>query len=103
MPLDLRDIERALESKLGFRREEGAKHKLFSLYIQGKLVAETKTSRGSGYKTLGEYLVGEMAKQLFVPHQFFVEMVRCTRTRADFLRFLSKRGRIPREKLNEES
>ncbi|MDP2937348.1 MAG: hypothetical protein Q8O86_12755, partial [Dehalococcoidia bacterium] len=78
MPLDRRDIKRALENKLGFERTEGAKHRLFSLYIGGKLMLETRTTRGTGHRVIDDPLVTQMAKQVLVPYKFFIELVRCT-------------------------
>ncbi len=102
MPLELREIEKALENKLGFDSTEGAKHRLFSLYIGGKLVAETKTSRGSGYKTISDHLVAQMARQVLVPNSFFVGLVRCAKTKADYLQLLAKRRLAPLDELPEK-
>lgn len=92
MQLDRRDIERALESKLKFKRLAGD-HRIFVLDEGGKLL-KTKTSHGTGHKAIGDLLISQMAKQLFVPRQFFIEMVRCTKTRMDYLRLLASRGII---------
>ncbi|MDO8692347.1 MAG: hypothetical protein Q7R39_20435 [Dehalococcoidia bacterium] len=94
MPLDRRDIEGALENKLGFHGTEGD-HRRFSLYVGGRLVAETMTSHGTGHKTIGDNLVAKMARQLLVPRMLFVELVRCTKTRMDYLQVLASRGIIP--------
>lgn len=102
MPLDRRDIERALENKLGFERTEGAKHRLFSLYVGGRLMVETRTSRGTGHRVIDDPLVTQMAKQVLVAHKFFVDLVRCTKSRSDYLQFLAKRGMIPPKATRED-
>ncbi len=63
MPLERSDVEAALEQK-GFLRAKGD-HRFFTYYtIAGaKTSVWTKTSHGTKYKTLGDNLVGEMAKQ----------------------------------------
>lgn len=90
MQLERRDIERALESKPSFQRLEGD-HRIFVLQVAGKLL-KTKTSHGSGHKAIGDLLLSQMAKQLFVPRQFFVELVKCTKSKADYLQFLAAHG-----------
>lgn len=99
MPLERQDVERALESKLGFQRLH-RDHRVFVLEIIGK-VLKTKTSHGTQHKTIADPLLAQMARQIFVPPKFFVELVRCTKTRADYLSFLATRGMIPPEAMSE--
>lgn len=74
------DIVRALLQK-GFREDDRKKHhRYFRLFVQGKRTAIfTKVSHGSGrkYKTLGQNLVTEMAKQLRITRPQLMDFVEC--------------------------
>lgn len=100
MPLDRRDVEQALETKLQFRCGQGD-HREFTLHIAGKMVTKTKTSRGTKHKTIGDELLGQMARQLFVPRKFFEDLVKCLKTKTDYLRSLADRGIVPADAITE--
>jgi predicted RNA binding protein YcfA (HicA-like mRNA interferase family) len=94
MPLDKRDVETALLKK-GFVREEGD-HSFFRYWtISGnKTSIYTKTSHGSGYKTLGDNLVSKMAKQCDLENNQFKQLVACPLTRSELEKILVNKGRI---------
>ena len=64
MPSLARDeIEKSLTKK-GFREDPGGDHRFFRLVVDEKYTGiYTKTSRGSGYKTLSSDLVTKMGQQ----------------------------------------
>ncbi len=84
MFLKKRDVERALTQKLGCEVDErGRKHKFFLFSLDGQIVARTHTSHG-GDEDLGENLLKAMGEQLRVTKRFFIEMVNCTKSRAEY-------------------
>jgi hypothetical protein len=94
MPLDRRDIEAALGKK-GFRASDGD-HRYFAYHTEDgqKTSVWTKTSHGSGHKTLSDKLVGSMAKQCGLTHAQFKQLVACPLTRAQMEEILVNGGRI---------
>ncbi|CAK0752100.1 Addiction module toxin, HicA family [Azospirillaceae bacterium] len=80
---DQRDIERALENK-GFERDE-THHRCF-IYrtLDGKNHKSARTSHGSNHKTLGEPLLSQMAKQVSLTKNKFLEFVDCTLDQAGY-------------------
>jgi len=93
MPLPRTDVEQALERKLRFDRQE-SDHRYFTLEIDGRVVARTKTSHGTKHREIGDQLVGTMARQLHVSRSQFEAVVRCTRSRDEYLAALRERGFI---------
>jgi len=96
MPLQRDDVEQALTGKFGLvlRRRRGADHRYYDLLIDGRRVAWTFVSTGTGHRTIGDDIVSQMAKQMSVNRSFFVEMIRCTRSRDDFIGSLRESGYI---------
>lgn len=78
MTRDRDDIEDALLRK-GFRPDGGDHHYYIYWNTDGKkTIKKTKMSRGSSYKTIGDELLGKMAKQIGVTKKQFLELVDCT-------------------------
>ena len=76
MQIDKSLIEKSLLKK-GFKLSEND-HTFFRFYYKGKVTSiRTKLSHGSGYKTYGDNLIGQIKKQL---------KLRNTKETADFLR-----------------
>jgi hypothetical protein len=94
MALSRRDVERALSRKLDMVLDEDRDHRFYLLVVNGKPAVRTKVSTGSGYRTLGDDLVGAMARQLNVPIPFFRDIVSCAKGQDDYLQHLSKTGVI---------
>ena len=94
MPLERRDVEIALEKK-GFRPKEGD-HSFFTYHTLAgqKTSVWTKTSHGSGYKTLGNTLVSAMAKQCGLTNGQFKQFIECSLTQEIMERILVETGRI---------
>ena len=80
--------------KLGMERDE-RDHRWYRLVVEGRVVARTFVSTGSKkYKTLGDDLVAKMAKQLHVTTPFFTGLVRCFKSRDDYLQQLRDQGLV---------
>jgi hypothetical protein len=94
MPLDRREVEAGLEKK-GFVLAE-RDHRFFTYHtIAGqKTSVWTKTSTGTGYKTLGDDLIGKMAKQCGLTSRQFKDLVACPLTQGQMEGILVQNGRI---------
>jgi hypothetical protein len=94
MPLERRTVEASLEKK-GFIPTE-RDHKVFIYWtVSGvKTSVWTKTSYGSGYKTISDNLVSDMAKQCGLKTGEFRRLVDCPLSREDYEAILVKANRI---------
>jgi predicted RNA binding protein YcfA (HicA-like mRNA interferase family) len=94
MPLERRDVEASLAKK-GFVASEGD-HRFFTYYTLAGLKTSTwtKTSHGSGYKTLGDGLINAMAKQRGLTTGQFKDLVGCPLSQNEVEAILIKNGRI---------
>ncbi|HEX4338512.1 MAG TPA: hypothetical protein VH062_21555 [Polyangiaceae bacterium] len=93
MPLERSDIEASLKRK-GFV-EEDRRHRFSTLVVGGqKAGITTMTSKGTGYRTLDDSLVGQMAKQLKLTKKQFVELVNCTMTFDEYVALLNEAGEL---------
>jgi hypothetical protein len=94
MPLERSDVEVALEKK-GFARSNGD-HRYFTYYtVEGaKTSVWTKTSHGTQYKTIGDNLVRDMAKQCGLTSPQFRQLIDCPLNRKDYETILIDSGRI---------
>jgi hypothetical protein len=94
MPLEQRVIEAALTKK-GFIASEGD-HKFFAYFTaEGKKTSVwTKTSHGSGHKTITDGLVSLMARQCGLTNALFKRFVDCDLAREDYETNLIENGRI---------
>lgn len=89
--LERDDVEASLRQK-GFEQEEND-HKFFKLMVGGQYTGiYTKTSRGKKYKTLGNDLVGKMARQLRLTTGQFVELVECSISYEQYVVLLRELG-----------
>lgn len=93
MVLRRRNVERALTAKLGMTLDE-RDHRVYKLHIEGRFIAQTKVSRGSGYDTLGRELVSAMARDLNGPARFFRDIAGCTKGPDEYLQHLRDEGAI---------
>jgi len=88
--LKARQVDRALVQKLGFERTE-THHHVYKLWLGGKLVARTYISHGE--RELSRFHIGQMAKQMRLRKNEFIEAVACSLEQEDYYRLL--RERIP--------
>ena len=79
---DKKDIESSLTKK-GFVKDDTHHHCFIYETIAGKKTEiRTRTSHGSSYKSLGDPLLGQMAKQVRLSKPQFLELVDCPMDRA---------------------
>jgi len=86
--LKTRDADRALVGKLGFEKTE-THHHVYRLWMGGKLVARTYISHGE--RELSHFHVGEMAKQVRLKPDEFVDAVNCPLSQEEYYRLLCER------------
>lgn len=92
MQRDARRIESALEAK-GFERSEGDHSYFVYRSVEGKkTTARTKTSRTPKMKSIGDELLGQMAKQCYLTKPQFIELVDCPLDRQVYEKLLAERG-----------
>ena len=85
MQLERRDVLTNLEHK-GFEKKEGKKHTVLIYHNKEgkKTVINTIVSRGTKCKSLGNDLVGTMAKQCGLTTPQFVSLIDCSMSRDDY-------------------
>jgi len=72
--LKVRQVEKALITKLGFERRD-SHHRIYRLYLDGQLAARTFISHGQ--RELTSYHIGQMAKQMRLSRREFLDAVEC--------------------------
>ena len=94
MPRDRDSVETGLKAK-GFELTPG-KHRRWTLWtLDGrKTQVHTMTSHGSGYKSLDDSLLGQMARQCRLSKSQFLDLVDCPLSRQDFESVLKDKGAI---------
>jgi len=89
-----RDIESALERK-GFQRREGDHSRFVYHTTDGKKTPiRTMTSHGSGGRSIGDPLLGQMARQCHLTKSDFLDLVDCPLDRDRFEAKVRERGAI---------
>jgi len=87
------DVEASLRQK-GFEEAPGD-HRFFKLMVDGKYTGLfTKTSRGKKYKTLGDELVGRMARQVKLTKAEFCKLVDCSLSGDEYRALLEGRDEL---------
>lgn len=94
MQKDRKDVEAGLLNK-GFKQSETDHHRFiyWTLYDK-KTPVKTKTSHGSGYKTLQDGLLSEMARQCCLTKSEFFRLIDCPLTREEYEALLIEQGKI---------
>jgi hypothetical protein len=95
MPRDRSAVVAALKTKGFAERTEGKNRDLDTFFfVHGGLrrAVFTKVSRGSGYRTIGDDLLGKMAKQLQLTRGDFDLLVECPLGEAEYVEKLVARG-----------
>jgi hypothetical protein len=95
MPKDRSGVVAALKKKGFEERYEGKNrdHDTFFFMHSGlQRAVFTKVSRGSGYRTIGDELLGKMAKQLQLTRGDFDLLVECPLGEAEYAEKLIARG-----------
>ncbi len=91
--LKTRQVDRALTGKLGFERHE-THHRAYRLYLDDRLVARTFISHGE--RELSDFHVGQMARQMRLRKQEFLDAMHCPLEQEEYYALL-------RERLEEDS
>jgi hypothetical protein len=81
--------------KKGFRQDE-RDHHVFMFYTAdgGPTEIKTRTSHGAKMKSIGNPLLGQMARQCCLDKQQFLNLVDCPRTREEYEAFLFEAKQI---------
>lgn len=94
MAIERKIVEIGLQQK-GFRKDDRDHHFFIYWAENGKKTSiMTKTSHGSAYKTLGDNLVSQMARQCNIPTQSFLDLINCPLSRTDYENDLKERNII---------
>jgi len=72
--LKVRRVEKALTAKLDFEWHD-SHHRIYRLYLDGRLVARTFISHGQ--RELTNYHIGQIAKQMRLSRREFLDAVEC--------------------------
>lgn len=77
--------------KKGFAKAEGDHH-VFEFWHNDIFITKTKTSHNS--QDINDYLIKAMSNQCKVDKEFFIEFVRCTKSKDDYIDKLIENGTI---------
>ena len=89
MQRDKRQVEAALEAK-GFNRTEGDHCYFYYCTLEGKkTTARTKTSHTPKMKSIGDDLLGKMARQCHLTKPQFLNLVDCPLNRQGYEELLA--------------
>ena len=89
MARDKRDIDGSLTKK-GFVRDDTHHHQYIYYDLQGqRTTRRTRMSHGSGHKTIGDALLGQMARQLGISKKNFLELIDCTLDQRGYEKLIS--------------
>lgn len=83
-----RQVDQTLAVKLGFERRD-SHHRIYRLYLDGQLVARTFFSHGQ--RELDAFLIGQMARQMRLSRQEFLDAVACPLDRDGYYALLRQR------------
>lgn len=77
--------------KKGFIQDD-SHHHYFEFWHDGKVIATTYTSHNN--EDIDDYLIKAMSRQCLMDKPFFVEFVKCTKSREDYISLLISKGEI---------
>ncbi len=82
-------VRRSLKNK-GFSENNGD-HKFLEFFLDGKQILHTKISHGSTHD-IGNYLIGQMARQCKLSKKEFADLVNCPLTRENYEKKVRDQG-----------
>lgn len=82
--------------KKGFTKDD-SHHHYFEFWHEGKVIATTYTSHNS--EDIDDYLIKAMSKQCLMDKPFFMEFIRCTKSKDDYINLLKSKGEISEKPL----
>lgn len=93
MPAERRDVDWTLthQRKLRYQREEGRDHAVYTLVLSGRQFGWTKISRGSGYRTLDDVVLGKIARQVSLQLSQLKAAIECTINWPEYATILKSR------------
>lgn len=95
MPIKRRDLEAAL-SKKGFRSEEGGKHTIYHLVVDGQETAiGAMVQRGGHGAELRDQATAFVARDLNMSKRDLLRFVECSLSEADYCDLLREKGLLP--------
>lgn len=77
--------------KKGFIKDD-SHHHYFEFWYDGKVIATTYTSHNS--EDIDDYLIKAMSRQCLMDKPFFVEFIKCTKSKEDYIKLLKSKGEI---------
>ena len=77
--------------KKGFTQDE-SHHHYFEFWHDGKIIATTYTSHNN--EDIDDYLIKAMSKQCLMDKPFFIEFIKCTKSKDDYIELLISKGEI---------
>jgi len=86
--LKVRRVNKSLTTKLEFERHD-SHHRIYRLYLDGQLVARTFLSHGQ--RELTDFHIGQMAKQIRLSRQEFLDAVECPLSREAYYDLVRER------------
>ena len=90
MQLNRRKAKNALVKK-GFQLRETKTHTMFTFYLGEKItVAQTRMSRGSNNKDIGDYLIGEMSRDCHLSKNKFIDLINCSVSKDDYEKHIAE-------------
>jgi hypothetical protein len=94
MPIEKTELERLLERDLGFERDE-RHHHWFTLTVNGKVVAVTRTSHSPKARTIDDSLLSKIARHdLHISVGFLKDLLSGRKSRDDYLAELKGGGHL---------
>jgi hypothetical protein len=94
MPRAKSKVESVLKKK-GFQESEGDHHYFIYFTQDGKKTrAITKTSHTRKMKDIPDSLLGQMAKQCYLPKQQFLDLIDCSLTQEDYEKILYSQEKL---------
>jgi len=73
--------------------QDNSHHHYFEFWHEDKLISSTYTSHND--QDINDYLIRAMSKQCLMEKQFFIEFIKCTKSKDDYIDLLVSKGEIP--------
>lgn len=77
--------------KKGFTKDD-KHHHYFEFWHDGKVIATTYTSHNN--EDIDDHLIKAMSRQCLMDKPFFVEFIKCTKSKEDYVKLLISKGEI---------
>lgn len=89
-PLKATKTKQSLRKK-GFTQDD-SHHHYFEFWYDGKVIATTYTSHND--EEINDYLIKAMSRQCLMDKPFFIEFIKCTKSKEDYITLLKSKGEI---------